>query len=122
MKKWKLWTQKKRVETFNWRKAPHCFNAPFFGNKKKNWEIDGYEEKSDEIDMLVTDVVMPQMGGKELADKLVEVAPDLSVLFLSGYTSATIAQQGILDVDTNFLQKPFTPLALARKVRLLLDS
>ena len=68
------------------------------------------------------DVVMPQMGGQELAAKLAEVAPELRVLFLSGYTSAAIVEQGILDVDTNFLQKPFTPVAFAGKVRSLLDS
>jgi CheY-like chemotaxis protein len=81
-----------------------------------------YEQKSDDIDMLVTDVVMPLMGGKELAEKLAEIAPGLRVLFLSGYTSTAIVQQGILDVDTNFLQKPFTPVDLAGKVRSLLDS
>lgn len=84
--------------------------------------LDIYKEKSDEIDMLVTDVVMPQMGGKELAEKLAVIAPDLKVLFLSGYTSTAIVQQGILDVDTNFLQKPFTLGAFAGKVRSLLDS
>ena len=81
-----------------------------------------YKEKRDEIDMLVTDVVMPQMGGKELAEKLAEGAPELKVLFLSGYTSTAIVEQGILDADTNFLQKPFTPAAFAGKVRALLDS
>jgi PAS domain S-box-containing protein len=84
--------------------------------------LDIYEEQADEIDMLVTDVVMPQMGGKELAEKLAEVAPKLKLLFLSGYTSTAIVQQGILDVDTNFLQKPFTPVEFAGKVRALLDS
>ena len=84
--------------------------------------LDIYKEKSDEIDMLVTDVVMPQMGGKELAEKLAVIAPDLKVLFLSGYTSTAIVQQGILDVETNFLQKPFTLGAFAGKVRSLLDS
>ena len=84
--------------------------------------LDIYKEKADEIDMLVTDVVMPQMGGKELAEKLIEIAPKLKVLFLSGYTSTAIVEQGILDVDTNFLQKPFTPVEFAGKVRTLLDS
>jgi len=84
--------------------------------------LDVYAEKLDEIDMLVTDVVMPQMGGKELAERLDEIAPDLKVLFLSGYTSTAIVQEGILDGDSNFLQKPFTPVAFAAKVRTLLDS
>ena len=84
--------------------------------------LDIYKEKSDEIDMLVTDVVMPQMGGKELAEKLAVIAPDLKVLFLSGYTNRAIVQQGILDLKTNFLQKPFTLGAFAGKVRSLLDS
>jgi PAS domain S-box-containing protein len=84
--------------------------------------LEVYTNMHDEIDMLVTDVVMPQMGGKELAERLAEVAPELKVLFLSGYTSTAIAEQQILDADSNFLQKPFTPAAFAAKVRTLLDS
>jgi len=84
--------------------------------------LEVYEEKRDCIDMLVTDVVMPRMGGKELAERLAEIAPELKVLFLSGYTNAAIVERGMLDIDTNFLQKPFTPVEFAAKLRSLLDS
>ncbi len=81
-----------------------------------------YNEKPGEVDMLVTDIVMPQMGGKELARQLVDASPDLKVLFLSGYTSAAIVEHGLIDVERNFMQKPFTATDLSRKVRTLLDN
>jgi nitrogen-specific signal transduction histidine kinase/ActR/RegA family two-component response regulator len=74
------------------------------------------------IHLLVTDVVMPQMSGRELADKLSELGPPPRVLFCSGYTDTAIVEHGILDADTAFLQKPFTPDGLVRKVRAVLDS
>jgi signal transduction histidine kinase len=69
------------------------------------------------IDILITDVVMPGMGGRELAKKLLQIRPNLGVLFLSGYTEDTILHQGALGPGTAFLQKPFTLQNLARKVR-----
>ena len=84
--------------------------------------LEVYEERGADVDMLVTDVVMPIMGGKELAEKLIDVTPELKVLFLSGYTATAIVEQGILDVESNFLQKPFTPVGLAGKIRSLLDD
>ncbi|NIM01756.1 MAG: response regulator [Acidobacteria bacterium] len=84
--------------------------------------LDLYEKNPEDFDMLVTDVVMPQMGGKELAERIAALTPEPRVLFLSGYTSTAIIQQGLLEVDTNFLQKPFTPADLAGMVRKLLDS
>ena len=76
------------------------------------------EECADqEIHLLLTDVVMPLMGGKELADKLRLIRPDISVLFASGYTDDAIVSQDILKERTQFMQKPFTPSDLAHKVR-----
>lgn len=71
------------------------------------------------IDLLITDVVMPRMGGRELADAIHAIRTDLPVLYISGYTEDAIAQDG---VRTAFLQKPFTPLTLVRKAREVLDA
>jgi PAS domain S-box-containing protein len=74
------------------------------------------------IDLLVTDMVMPQMSGRELAAKLGPQRPEMKILFMSGYTEDAIARQGVLDPGTAFLEKPFTPNSLAKKVRELLDQ
>jgi signal transduction histidine kinase/CheY-like chemotaxis protein len=74
------------------------------------------------IDLLLTDVVMPRMGGKELAATITARDPHVKVLFMSGYTDGAIAQNGQLEQDIAFLHKPFTPTALIRKVREVLDS
>ena len=73
------------------------------------------------IHLLLTDVVMPIMGGKETADRLQLQRPALKVLYMSGYTDDTIAQHGVLCPGTQFLHKPFIPDALTRKVRESLD-
>jgi len=75
----------------------------------------------EEIHLLLTDVVMPQMGGKELADRLRALRPGIKVLFTSGYTDIVIVHHGLLDPEIDFLEKPFSPAALSRKVREILD-
>src|SRR5206468_3249065 len=75
-----------------------------------------------QINLLLADVVMPEMGGKTLAEQLSRQYPDLCVLFMSGYTDTAIVHHGRLDEGVAFLQKPFTPAALARKVRAVLDA
>jgi CheY-like chemotaxis protein len=74
------------------------------------------------VDLLLTDVVMPKMGGKELADWFRSTRPDAKILFTSGYTADAITKHGILQDRVAFLEKPFTPTALARKVREVLDT
>ena len=75
------------------------------------------EENAGAIHLLITDVVMPRMSGKELADRLKTGQPTMKVLFVSGYTDNDIHHHGVLDEDVDFLQKPFTEAALACKVR-----
>jgi len=74
-------------------------------------------EHGGEIHLLFTDVVMPKMGGRVLADKLTNIYPQARVLFTSGYTDSAIVHHGVLDPDIAFIQKPFSPAALTRKIR-----
>jgi PAS domain S-box-containing protein len=73
------------------------------------------------IHLLMTDVIMPQMDGRRLAQRIAPLRPDMKVLYVSGYTDDAIAQHGVLEPGTEFLQKPFTPDALAARVRRILD-
>ncbi len=79
------------------------------------------ESHKSPIHLLVTDVVMPAMGGQELAERVKSLDPKTRVIYMSGYTDSTIAHHGVLAEGIDFLQKPFTPGDLARKVREVLD-
>jgi two-component system, cell cycle sensor histidine kinase and response regulator CckA len=74
------------------------------------------------IDLLLTDVVMPRMGGRELSERMAETQPGICVIFMSGYTADTILRQGIAETGRPFLQKPFTAQQFARKIRETLDA
>jgi PAS domain S-box-containing protein len=80
------------------------------------------EQQAAEVDLVISDVVMPEMGGRELARRLARLRPSLPVLFMSGYTGEDVIQRGLLDPGAPFQQKPFTPDGLARKVREMLDA
>jgi PAS domain S-box-containing protein len=79
-------------------------------------------EHSGPIHLLVTDMVMPQMNGRELASRLAPERPETRVLFMSGYTEEAVATHGVFDPGSKFLEKPFTPDSMARKVREMLDA
>jgi PAS domain S-box-containing protein len=76
----------------------------------------------DAIDLVITDVVMPEMNGRQLAEQLLHRKPDLKVLYMSGYTDDVIADHGILEAGAPFLQKPFTPQTLGRRIREVLEG
>ncbi|MCE5244626.1 MAG: response regulator, partial [Desulfobacteraceae bacterium] len=79
------------------------------------------EENSGEIHLFITDVVMPEMNGRDLADRLLKIRPEMKHLFMSGYTADVIAHQGVLDEGVNFIHKPFSLKELAVKIRKVLD-
>ncbi|MBI3723412.1 response regulator [bacterium] len=80
------------------------------------------ERHAERIHLLVTDVVLPQLSGRQVWERLSPLRPDMRVLYMSGYTDDAIVHHGVLDPGTSFIQKPFTPSALAREVRAVLDA
>jgi CheY-like chemotaxis protein len=80
-----------------------------------------FERHQESIHLLLTDVIMPEMSGRELADRVVQIRPEMKVLYMSGYTDNAILHHGILTEGTNFIHKPFAPDSLTRMVREVLD-
>jgi two-component system, cell cycle sensor histidine kinase and response regulator CckA len=80
------------------------------------------ETHQGKIDLLLTDVIMPGMSGAELAKRIGKRIPGIKVIFMSGYIDDSVVRQGISENEAAFLQKPFTPLSLAKKVREVLDG
>ena len=84
--------------------------------------IEIYNQNYESIRLILTDVVMPEMGGKKLIESLVNFKKDTKVLYMSGYTDNAIDEQGILEPGTEFIQKPFSPFDLLKKIRQVLDG
>ena len=72
--------------------------------------------------LILTDVIMPGESGKNIADKILQLFPGIPVIFMSGYTDDAIVHHGVLDKNTNFIQKPFSIIALVQKIRNILDN
>jgi len=80
------------------------------------------ERHKEPIDLMITDIVMPQMSGHELAERFATLRPEMSVLYISGYDEGMVADQGLVDRERQFLPKPFLPRDVARKIREILDK
>jgi CheY-like chemotaxis protein len=80
------------------------------------------EEFTGKIHLLITDVIMPEMNGRELAQQLKALYPDIKIVFMSGYTSNVIAHHGVLDDGVNFIEKPLSKKDLAFKIKEALDD
>jgi CheY-like chemotaxis protein len=80
-----------------------------------------FDSDSSEVDLLLTDIVMPGINGRQLADELCNRQPSLKVLFMTGYSRDAIVHHGRLDVGVSMLQKPLTQATLAAKIRHILD-
>ena len=83
--------------------------------------LDLYRENIDIVDLLLTDVVMPGINGREFANQLLALRPDLKIIFMSGYTDNAVVRESFSDPRLNYLQKPFTLDALTEKVEQVLD-
>ncbi|MCA1786933.1 MAG: response regulator, partial [Desulfobacteraceae bacterium] len=84
--------------------------------------IDLAKTHADKIHLLMSDVVMPEMNGRDLAGQILSFYPGIRLLFMSGYTSNVIAHQGVLDDGVAFIQKPFSMADMTEKVREVLDK
>ncbi len=98
----------------------HGYTVLEAANGDEGWSLS--ENHEQRIHLLLTDVILPTINGKELFVRLQQARPDLRALFMSGYTENVIAHHGVLDQGTNFLAKPFTIEGLARMVRMVLDA
>lgn len=98
----------------------HGYRVLFAQNPEQAWQL--FKQHCDQIDLLLTDVVMPKMNGKELQEKIRTLKPDIRTLFMSGYESNFIAERGVISRDVNFIQKPFTLEELVAKVRQVIDT
>ena len=103
---------------FSTRVKKHIFE-PFFTTKEKGKRT-GFGLST--VHLMVTDVVMPGMSGRQLADRLLSLRPEVKVLYMSGYTDDAIVHHGVLDPGIAYIQKPFAPDAFASKVRQILDG
>lgn len=111
---------------------PAILKMPLAMLTAKGYEVIGAASPQEALDaaraheglirLLITDVVMPGMNGKELARKMLALHPDLNCIYVSGYTANVIAHRGVLDEGVHFIQKPFSVADLAAKVRAVLDS
>ena len=81
-----------------------------------------FERRGADIQLVLTDMVMPRMGGRELGERLRELSPDLKIIYMSGYTDDVLVRTGALGPGMSFLQKPLRPEVLAAKVRETLDG
>lgn len=81
-----------------------------------------FKKQDRTIDLVITDVIMPSMSGKELTDTFITLSPDVKVLFMSGYTADAIAHHGVLERGVHFLQKPFSIRDLARTVKEVMET
>lgn len=90
--------------------------------RKPSEALDVIDQYHGDVHLLLTDVVMPEMNGKELKENIIKRRPDMKVLFMSGYTADVIMHEGVLDNDVIFLQKPFSVEALINMVRNVLDA
>jgi two-component system, cell cycle sensor histidine kinase and response regulator CckA len=87
--------------------------------------VDGiavYDEHAGEIDLLLSDVVMPGMNGRDMARKLIDKKPDLRVIFMSGYTDTPVLREAFADCNTVYLQKPFSVETLRTRIRQVLEA
>jgi PAS domain S-box-containing protein len=80
------------------------------------------EDPDQRFDLMVTDVVLPEMGGREIAERVQQIRPEIKILFVSGYTDDVVLQRKLLDRDASFLPKPFTIESLTGKIRAVLDA
>lgn len=103
------------------RKALTAYGYTILAAPDGERALDLVKNEGASIDLMVTDIVMPGMDGTELARQVGEAAPELKVLFMSGYTDDTVVRHGMLSGELNFIMKPYTPEGLACKVREVLD-